>query len=192
MRLFVAVDLSESQREEAVRAAAALQRALERARAPHAVRWASHSQMHLTLRFIGEVDDATGARVAESLAPPLPVTAFTLALGAPGVFPGPSRPRVIWIGLADGASGASAAHDAIEDRLTAVGIEAETRRFRAHVTLGRVREMRPRHASALRAAMSSLRLEPQPATIAHATLYRSHLSPKGARYEALVRTTLTG
>jgi RNA 2',3'-cyclic 3'-phosphodiesterase len=192
MRLFVAIDLSDAQRSEAERAASVLQRRLDAVKAPRAVRWAASTQMHLTLRFIGEVDDALGARVADALAPPLPVSAFSLALGGPGVFPGPSRPRVIWIGLAEGIDGAAASHDAVEARLQTIGLEPEERPFRAHVTLGRVREIRPPQAAALREAMDRLRIDPAPATVTHATLYRSHLSPKGARYEPLVRTMLAG
>ena len=192
MRLFVAIDLSDNQRREAERVAGLLQRALDAAKASRAVRWAPAEQMHLTLRFIGEVDDALGARVSEALAPPLPVSAFSLALGQPGVFPGPSRPRVIWIGLAAGSDGAAATHGAVEKRLHVLGLEPEARRFRAHVTLGRVREIRPPQAAALREAMNRLRIDRAPATVAHATLYRSHLSPKGARYEPLVRTMLAG
>jgi RNA 2',3'-cyclic 3'-phosphodiesterase len=192
MRLFVAIDLSDAQRSEVERAASVFQRRLDAVKASRAVRWAASTQMHLTLRFIGEVDDALGARVADALAPPLPVSAFSLALGRPGVFPGPSRPRVIWIGLAEGIDGAAASHDAVEARLQTIGLEPEERPFRAHVTLGRVREIRPPQAAALREAMDRLRIDPAPATVTHATLYRSHLSPKGARYEPLVRTMLAG
>lgn len=192
MRLFVAIDLSDAQRTEAERAAGVLQRRLDAVKASRAVRWASVEQMHLTLRFIGEVDDALGARVAQALAPPLPVSAFSLALGRPGVFPGPGRPRVIWIGLTEGSDGAAASHEAVEARLQMLGLEPEERAFRAHVTLGRVREIRPPQAAALREAMDRLRIDAAPATVTHATLYRSHLSPKGARYEPLMRTMLAG
>ena len=192
MRLFVAIDLSDAQRSEAERTASVLQRRLDAVKASRAVRWASSPQIHLTLRFIGEVDDALGARVVDALAPPLPVSAFSLSLGRPGVFPGPGRPRVIWIGLAEGSDGAAASHDAVEARLQTLGLEPEVRPFRAHVTLGRVREIRPPQATALREAMDRLRIDPAPATVTHATLYRSHLSPKGARYEPLLRTMLAG
>jgi 2'-5' RNA ligase len=192
LRLFVAIDLSDAQRREAERAAGLLQRALDAAKASRAVRWASAPQMHVTLRFIGEVDDAVGARVAETLAPPLPAPGFSLSLGAPGVFPGPGRPRVIWLGLAEGSEGAAASHDAIEARLETLGFAREQRSFRAHVTMGRVREIRSAQAAALRQAMDRLRIDPAPAAVTHATLYRSHLSPKGARYEPLVRTMLAG
>jgi 2'-5' RNA ligase len=192
MRLFIAIDLSDAQRQEAARVAWVLQSTLDGAKAPRGVRWVAAPQLHVTLRFIGEVDEAVGARIADALAPPLPVSSFSLALGEPGVFPGPARPRVIWIGLAEGIDGAAASHDAIEGRLHSIGLPREARPFRAHVTLGRVRQIRPVQAAALREAMDRLRIGPAPATVTHATLYRSRLSPKGAQYDALARTMLAG
>jgi 2'-5' RNA ligase len=192
MRLFVAIDLSEAQRNEAERAAGVLQRRLDSAKASHAIRWASAAHMHLTLRFIGEVDDGMGARVVQALAPPLSVPRFSLALGRPGVFPGPGRPRVIWLGLAEGNDGAAASHDAVEARLETIGLPPDERPFRGHVTLGRVRELRPAQAAVLREAMDRLSIDAAAATVTDVTLYRSHLSPKGARYEPLLRSKLTG
>lgn len=192
MRLFVAIDLSDAQRQEAERAAAVLQRRLDAAGAARAVRWAGAEQMHLTLRFIGEVADALGERIAAVLAPPLSARSFTLSLGRPGVFPGPGRPRVIWLGLAEGGEGASASHEAVEARLETLGVPREERPFRGHVTLGRVREIRRAHASALCEALDRLTIDPAAATVTDVTLYRSHLSPNGARYEPIVRARLAG
>jgi 2'-5' RNA ligase len=190
VRLFVALDLSDGQRAEAERVSQTLQRALDKARAAEAIRWVAAAQAHLTVRFIGEVDDAMGARVVDALRPPLECRPFTFALGDAGTFPGGSHPRVVWIGVKEGGAGATAARDEIEARLVARGVEPENRPFRAHLTLGRVRD--PRRfggaaARALRAAMASVSVDASPATIDHATLYRSHLSPKGSRYEALAR-----
>jgi 2'-5' RNA ligase len=192
MRLFVAIDLSDAQRHEAERVAALLQRQLDAVGAARAVRWSGAEQMHLTLRFVGEVADAVGERIAAVLAPPLAASSFAISLGRPGVFPGPGRPRVIWLGLAEGGEGATASHEAVEARLQTLGLPREERPFRGHVTLGRVREIRPTYASVLREAMDRLTIDPAPATVTEVTLYRSHLSPKGARYEPLVRARLAG
>jgi 2'-5' RNA ligase len=192
MRLFVAIDLSEAQRQEAARAAAVLQHRLDAANAARAVRWTAAAQLHLTLRFIGEVEDELGARIAHALSPPLAISPFSLALGSVGVFPGPGRPRVIWLGLAEGREGAAALHGAVEASLQTLGLAREERPFRGHVTLGRVREIRQAQAAALREAMDRLTIDPAPATLTNVTLYRSHLSPKGARYEPLVRARLAG
>jgi 2'-5' RNA ligase len=192
MRLFVAIDLSDRQHAEAERAAQVLQRALEKARAAKAIRWVAPAQMHLTVRFIGEVDVTMGARVVEALGATLGCRAFTLALGQAGTFPAGSHPRVVWIGVeeARGGGGAGAAHEEIERRLVALGLDPDERPFRAHLTLGRVRDPRRFSAAqfrALRGAMEPLKIDPAPATVDHATLYRSHLSPKGPWYEPLAR-----
>lgn len=188
MRLFVAIDLPDGQRAEAQRAAAVLQRALESARAAETVRWVTREQMHLTLRFIGEVDDTMAERIARAVAAPLASSPFALALGEPGTFPGGQHPRVVWLGLSEGAAAADGARAEIERRLAALGLEPDERPFRAHLTLGRVRDPRRLGGAAargLRRAMDALAVAPTPATVDHATLYRSHLSPKGSRYEAI-------
>jgi 2'-5' RNA ligase len=192
MRLFVAIDLSDGQRAEAARAADVLQRALENARAPRAIRWVAHHALHLTVRFIGEVDDDHGGRIVAALERPLEIAPFQLALESVGTFPGSGLPRVIWVGIADGQSGASAAHREIETRLAALGVASEARKFRPHLTLGRVREIRRSQAAELVKASRGLRIDPAPALVETVTLYRSYLSPKGPRYEPLTRTPLTG
>jgi RNA 2',3'-cyclic 3'-phosphodiesterase len=192
MRLFVAIDLSDAQRAEAARAADVLQRVLESARAPRAIRWVAPAALHLTVRFIGEVDEEHGGRIVAELARPLDVAPFQLALGNVGTFPPSGVPRVVWVGVGDGLAGASAAHHGIETRLTALGVPAEARRFRPHLTLGRVRDIRRSQAAALVKAVRRLRIDPAPALVDCLTLYRSYLSPKGPRYEPLTRTPLTG
>jgi 2'-5' RNA ligase len=191
MRLFVAIDLSDGQRAEAVRAAEVLQRALESAGAPRAIRWVAHHALHLTVRFIGEVDDDHGGRIVAALARPLEIAAFELTLENVGTFPGSGLPRVVWVGVGD-QSGASAAREGLEARLTALGVPSEARKFRPHLTLGRVREIRRSQAAELVKAARGLRIDPAPALVERVTLYRSYLSPKGPRYEPLTRTPLTG
>jgi 2'-5' RNA ligase len=192
MRLFVAIDLSEDQRAEAARAADVLQCALENARAPRAIRWVAHAALHLTVRFIGEVDDEHGGRIVAALAWPLEIAPFQLAFERVGTFPGSGLPRVVWVGVGDGQFGVSAAHDGIDTRLTALGVPSEARKFRPHLTLGRVREIRRSQAAELVKAARGLRIDPAPALVESLTLYRSYLSPKGPRYEPLTRTPLTG
>jgi 2'-5' RNA ligase len=192
MRLFVAIDLSDAQRAEAARAADVLQRALDGARAPRAIRWVAPAALHLTVRFIGEVDDDHGGRIVTELARPLDVAPFQLALADVGTFPPSGLPRVVWVGVGDGQAGASAAHHGIETRLTALGVRSEARTFRPHLTLGRVREIGRSQAAELMKAARGLRIDPAPARVERLTLYRSHLSPKGPRYEPLTRTPLTG
>lgn len=109
---------------------------------------------------------------------------FDLALRGLGAFPSPTRPRVIWAGVARGGAELAALATGVEDALARLGFAREERPFSAHVTLGRVREPRrgPTLAAALGAAagreLGGFRVE-------RLALMRSDLSPRGARYSVL-------
>jgi len=101
-----------------------------------------------------------------------------------GAFPTPSRPRVVWAGLAGGHEPLAAVAGRVEDELEPLGFEREHRPFSPHVTLGRVREPRldPRLEAAIREGAAErfgvVRVE-------RLSLMRSDLSPRGARYTEL-------
>ncbi|MBK9409663.1 MAG: RNA 2',3'-cyclic phosphodiesterase [Gemmatimonadetes bacterium] len=134
MRLFLAVTLPEE-----------LQDAIERATAPARaaaprVRWVRAAQLHLTMKFIGErpaSDVGPIAEVVREVVAGLPALRVTLR-GA-GAFPNFRRPRVVWLGMHPPAPLATLARH-LDDALTPLGVDAESRPFRAHVTLGRVGE----------------------------------------------------
>ena len=99
-------------------------------------RWQRRDQMHLTLRFIGEVDEARGHDIDDALAT-VRAPAFTLELAGVGDFGG-KDPRALWAGVR--------ANDAlihlekkVESALQRLGLEAEPRKFTPHVTLARLR-----------------------------------------------------
>lgn len=179
MRLFLAVELSEAVRQSL----AALQTEL-RKRCP-GWRWVRAESLHLTLRFLGEVDEERDAacrrlwREAVGRFGP-----FELGLSELGRFPPAGRPRVLWIGARaepERTLGELAA--ALEDAARSAGFPAETRPFRPHLTLARA-ERRPRVP------------DPAPAgdvpvqSVEEIVLFRSRLGPGGARYTALDRFAL--
>jgi RNA 2',3'-cyclic 3'-phosphodiesterase len=187
MRLFVAVEI-----DEAARAVAGdVQQRLRVALTPllHA-RWVPPENMHLTVRFIGQIDDARVAAVIEALAPPIDVAPFDIELGGCGVFPPGGAPRVLWIGLKRGLPSLAQLHDAFDQRLRPFGFEPEARPFSAHLTLARVKDA-PRHsARAVHDAVSRIDVPATRWPVSHATMFESHLSPKGPRYVAIGRTEL--
>jgi RNA 2',3'-cyclic 3'-phosphodiesterase len=187
MRLFVAVELSEAVRQEAARVTGELADAFG-PDARRAVAWVAPDKMHLTLRFIGEADPATGKELVRRVAVPFATPAFRLAVGGVGAFPRQGPPRVIWLGIPEGAEALARIHDEIEARLDGLGIEREDRPFRAHLTLGRVKAMlRP----AARQALASIRAADVGTCDVHeVTLFESLLSPRGATYTALARGPL--
>ncbi len=113
-------------------------------RLPAKVSWVPPENLHLTLRFLGDMDRGSLERLAEGLAGPLgEVEAFRLCAGGVGAFPNARRPGVIWVGITEPSAPLFEAQSIVEAAARAAGLEAEKRDFRAHITLGRVRNRRP-------------------------------------------------
>ena len=183
LRCFVAVELSPEVREAVARAQTAV-----RAAAPTAdVRWANPAGLHLTLEFLGGVEETRVPAVVEALAGAVEASA-PLALVAAGLggFPSARRPRVVWAGIAEGAEGLRRLAAAVEGALAPLGFPPEARPFSGHVTIGRVRSPRglDRLAGAI-AAAAEISFGSWTAT--DVVLYRSHLRRTGAVYEAMAR-----
>jgi 2'-5' RNA ligase len=191
VRLFVAVELDDAVRREM----ASLTRDLGRRIADLGVaglRWVAPENLHLTLRFIGEVDTDRAARVIRALSPPLPLSPFDVRFDHLGVFPSRGAPRVLWVGVASGREALGRVFDAIEERVRAAGLTPEPRPFAAHLTLARFRErvFPPRGAG----LQSLLGVHPDLPVLAvtGTTLFESRLTPTGPRYEARLKTALSG
>jgi 2'-5' RNA ligase len=187
MRLFVAVDLDDSARRAAEETAEALRRAIGPALP---ARWIPARNMHLTVRFIGHVADDRAPAVLAALAPALPIAPFDIEFGGCGAFPPRGAPRVIWIGLAQGLPSLSAMHDELDRRLAPLGFSAEQRAFSAHLTLARVTSARGASSAIVRAAFRDAIVSPARWRVDRATIFQSHLSPRGPRYEAVGHVVL--
>jgi len=161
-----------------------------RAIAPGAdVRWVSASGMHLTLAFLGQVTDERAAAVALALGEVAACTPpFTLECAGLGVFPGPTRPRVIWAGITAGLGELRPLAAAVGCALEPLGFRPEQRPFSGHVTLGRARS--PRGVTPITRSLETTRFGTW--QVGEVILYESHLSPKGARYEPLASLQLAG
>src|SRR4051812_643528 len=129
MRLFFAIQLPDETREK-------LRPALDAARAVagESVGFTRIDQIHFTLAFLGEtskLDDAiAAAQPLSTLAP------FEVAIGGRGAFPGLGRPRVLWLGVTEGAPALTAVAEKLSAGLRDRGFKLEDRPFRAHLTLG--------------------------------------------------------
>ncbi len=189
-RLFVALDPPEPVR----RRLAALAVELRRTAGRHAdeVRWVPAENVHLTLQFLGAVPEErvpeieSAVRGAAAAARPL-----SLELKGAGGFPNARRPRVVWAGLAGEVAALGALVADLGRRLAPLGFAPEERPFSAHLTLGRARDGRgaPGLAGALAQAAGA---DGTPWRATDLTLFESHLSPKGPRYEAVTRAPLGG
>ncbi len=182
MRSFVAVLLPEELRARVYEAATKLRQTTS------AVSWVRAENLHLTLRFLGSIDEAMLGRAREALAEAAVETApFRVTLGEFGAFPATRAPRVLWVGVAAGADALAALHARVEGALARRGIPPEERPFHAHATLGRARD--PRGVAGLGDALGAA--EPLGETWVDAVyLMRSDLHPEGARYSVLAREPL--
>lgn len=135
IRTFIAVEIGDTIRRNAV----ALQQRLGKVES--GVRWAAPESLHVTLHFLGDVDERelvdVCKAVSEAAAGESP---FTLRVGGVGAFPNARRPKTLWAGITAGAEELQRLHGLIEARLLDRGCyRKEERAFTPHLTLGRVK-----------------------------------------------------
>jgi 2'-5' RNA ligase len=183
VRAFIAIDLD----REIKTALQALIRDLEAARAD--IRWVSAGGMHLTLKFLGPIDESQALRVREILTAVAGRHApFPLRLEGTGAFPGERSPRVLWAGFA-AEPRLLALQDEIEGALEAEGFEREKRGFTPHLTLGRVKG--PDRVAKAMLQLDAHRGETFGAmTVRQVALFESLLQPQGAEYRIVFEAGL--
>lgn len=191
MRLFFGIALEELLRASAAQVADRIQQRLSAARSARAVKWVERENLHVTMRFLGEVDERRAAALVEAAGQPLEEAVFDLALGSAGAFPAAGPPRVLWIGLTAGADSARAVFGSLEQRTAALGFEPEPRAYTPHVTLGRVREIDRTRGRDLREWLAETPSHLGTQRVTMVTLYRSHLSSEGPRYEVVAEVPLS-
>lgn len=169
MRLFVALPLDEQSRQGVSR----LQNGLP------GIRWAPSEQLHLTLRFIGEVQDDMVDEVEAALAS-CRFAPFELALQGVGVFPSMKKPRVLWVGVQKNGALLDLQKQ-VERQLRAAGCRLARQRFSPHVTIGRPRNT-SRHRLMTYLQGNSLFSLPS-MTVDHFCLFSSILHADGARHQ---------
>jgi 2'-5' RNA ligase len=176
MRSFVAVEVPAPVR----RRVAELQEALRRADAD--VKWVEEGNLHLTLKFLGEIGEEPAARLKELLAveaarwPRLKVD-----YAGTGSFPSHGVPSVVWAGLSGDLEKLAGLAAAVERAAGEVGVPREGRPFVAHLTIGRVKS--PRNAKRLASAVAQQdRAVLGKDEIAEIVLFESTLTPQGPIY----------
>jgi 2'-5' RNA ligase len=188
VRLFVAVEIEAA----AARQVAAMQDELRRraaALAPSSrITWVPPERLHLTVRFIGEVDEPRAATLAAALQPPLSIEPFDLAVSGVGAFPGSGLVRVVWVGLSGAIDALHAVEHEVSARLAECGVPREDRAYRPHLTLARVREAGGLRAKPLLEGFETRQFGRS--RVDAITLFQSRLSPKGPTYVVLQQTSL--
>ncbi len=182
MRTFIAIEIP----EEIKSALAALQNELRRTAA--VVSWTKPENIHLTLKFLGEIEEQKLGQIERACLETAAETAsFTLNLSDAGVFPHHKQPRVIWVGLGGETASLTDLQSRLDQRLSALGFERETRPFQAHLTIGRVKA--PKGSRELMAQLINYRPPALSFVVAEIVLMRSQLHPAGSIYTPLARTS---
>ena len=187
-RTFLAVDTGDAIRKHAV----ALQKQLGRT-IPDGVNWTDPGGMHVTLLFLGEVDDrevVQVCRAVKDVATREP--AFSLAVSGVGAFPNPRRPKVVWGGVTEGADALQRLHAALEERMLDLGCyRKEDRAYTPHLTLGRITD--DAAGFALVAELPKLAdWDGGRVSVNEVRVYTSELRRTGPEYAVIARSALTG
>ena len=174
MRLFLAAPLTEEARH-------VLSRGIREA-VPHGLpgRVVRPENWHLTLRFLGDVDELAVDRLLANLDEAELGDPLSIRWGGLGAFPRASRATVLWLGVERGSEELTRLAGLAEAAVVSAGFDSEDRPFRAHLTLSRIRP--PRDVSDLIGQVRPFGLV---MPVDRIVLYRSHLGRGGARYEEL-------
>lgn len=189
-RLFLAIDLDDVARSAVVRAAGELAEQIAATGAGDRVAWVRPKNLHLTLRFLGQVGAASVPEVSAAIAH-LTAPAFGLELSGAGTFPKVGAPRVIWVGIKDRHASLHALVEELDRRLVSAGLAVESGPFAGHVTVGRIKRASG-GGRAIRQAIGRMRVESVRWRVDQVTLYESRLSPSGPTYLAVTLGGLSG
>lgn len=155
-------------------------------------KWVEPEKMHLTLKFLGDVEEERMQKMDATLAPAIAAfPAFEWSLGGLGVFPHVRAPKVIWVGLRKGAPQMKALAQVVEDRLGPLGFLRERREMHPHLTLARIKALKGAK-SLMDLVHSHRRIEAGEARVEHVVLFESTLTPEGPLYKPLKTWPLGG
>ena len=183
IRAFIAVELPPAVRE----AVEGVVREL-RSGIGDGVRWVRPEGVHLTLKFLGDIDAGSVPAVSRAMAQCAASAApFDLFLEGVGVFPNARRPRVIWIGLGGALEPLLALQHSIDRELEGLGFARERRPFTPHLTLGRVRDgISAQQSRGVSEAIAEVAIERRvEVPVREVLLIQSDLRPSGAVYTRL-------
>jgi len=184
IRAFVAVDLEPQTVQKIAETIARL-----RPRMP-VIRWLPPTNFHLTLKFLGDIEEAKVAPIAAALERELyPFSCFTINAKGLGVFPDLKRPRILWVGLVGGELNALAS--TAEKALVPFGFAAEKKTFTPHLTIGRWRQFNGSPKELGDEIEKWRGHDFGRSNVDEVILFQSVLKPEGAVYRPLKTVALT-
>lgn len=154
------------------------------------VRWVTPETIHCTLKFLGDVPEIEIPSLCTTVAAAVaPFTPFHLEYHGLGAFPNLARPHTLWVGAREGVEPCRCLHEALDQALFELGFARERRRFRPHLTIGRVRQGADRLAERLREKADFLLGDERVEAV---TVFASYLDDTGPTHEVLAQAALTG
>ena len=155
------------------------------------IRWVRPENIHLTLKFLGDIKEADTKNVSRAISESVTGYApISLMVKGIGVFPGIIRPRVIWLGVANQIDVLTTFQKTLDEKLKAIGFPREKRPFKGHLTLGRIKsKIDPKTLHDVLKKFTQF--ESDHFFADRIILYKSDLKPGGAVYTKLIETYLT-
>ena len=186
MRLFIAVNIKAETKNKIARIQSALRKNCD------GVKWTLPENLHLTLKFLGEVDDSRKNLVSEKLRQAVSgIKKFEIDFEKIGVFPNETTPRILWLGVEKGKIELENLAQKIESSLTEIAgldLKKEKKPFSAHLTLGRFKS--PRNNKKLFDIIKNITIEKISDAVEAVYLMKSVLMPRGPIYEVVEKFQL--
>jgi len=187
VRTFVAIEIPFDVKDRATKLIAQLKRSGAN------VKWVAPEHMHWTLKFLGPVDMVDIPEVCDAVKRAAePLASFDVEAFGAGAFPDVHNPRTVWIGVREGSEPMIELHDAVEFELSKLGFRSENRKFRPHLTIGRVRQG-PQGTGELAALLAEhADFDGSISHIEEVVVFSSELGREGPVYEPLAHVELRG
>lgn len=180
MRVFIAIELPASVHELAEERVRFLRAEFPGVRAS----WERTEKMHITLKFLGEIDERRLTKVQNSITQAAKnFRPFEISIEETGAFPPRGVPRILWLGVKDDSETLSKFQSKLEDEFAKIGFEKEKRKFHPHITLARIRM--PDGAKRLRDRHEQLNFQSDIFAVYEIVLIKSVLSSAGSSYTKL-------
>lgn len=182
LRTFIAVEIPESVRNRIAEFQAELKRE------PGRVSWTKPENIHLTLKFLGDVDEAEIPQITAALERAVQgIAPFEVEVRTTGGFPSLRRPRVLWVGCADAEGRLRQLAEQVESELAGIGYRREGRKFSPHLTIGRPKTP---FIEKIAQRMENTEFVGGTMPVREVVVMKSQLHPQGAIYTPLARVAL--
>lgn len=184
-RIFIAVDISDEARQKVSDYIELLRNEFPRLR----VGWEKPEKLHLTLKFLGETNERQLAELIKTVEKTAAqFTGFKLQIAETGVFPSPRNPRILWIGVKDETGSLPKISTSLEIKCERIGFKREKRKFKAHLTIARLRE--PQKLRELANKHLQNEFEPSRFEAFEIVIYESKLQSTGSIYSVVSKHKL--